>query len=73
MLNNKNNHNEYAKTLCTPNLDNLMLVYCIEVFMVYRNIHGEEGSFWMETCPTTDFPSLDKDLKVDTVILGEEL
>ena len=38
--------------------------------MVYRNIHGEEGSFWMETCPTTDFPSLDKDLKVDTVILG---
>lgn len=38
--------------------------------MVYRNIHGEEGSFWMETCPTTHFPSLDKDLKVDTAILG---
>jgi hypothetical protein len=38
--------------------------------MVYWNIHGEEGSFWMENCPTTDFPSLYTDLKVDTVILG---
>jgi glycine/D-amino acid oxidase-like deaminating enzyme len=38
--------------------------------MVYENIHGEEGSFWMKTCPKTDFPSLEKDLKVDIVILG---
>jgi glycine/D-amino acid oxidase-like deaminating enzyme len=38
--------------------------------MMYRNMPGEEGSFWMETCPATNFPSLEKDLKVDTVILG---
>jgi glycine/D-amino acid oxidase-like deaminating enzyme len=33
-------------------------------------MRGEEGSFWIETCPTTDFPSLEMDLKVDTVIIG---
>jgi glycine/D-amino acid oxidase-like deaminating enzyme len=37
---------------------------------VNRNIHGEEGSFWMKTCPATNFPTLERDLKVDTIILG---
>ena len=33
--------------------------------MVYGNMQGEEGFFWIETSPTTDFPSLENDLKVD--------
>jgi glycine/D-amino acid oxidase-like deaminating enzyme len=31
---------------------------------------GKEVSFWLETCPDTDFPKLEKGLKVDVVILG---
>jgi glycine/D-amino acid oxidase-like deaminating enzyme len=30
----------------------------------------KEASFWLETCPITDFPKLKKGLKVDVAILG---
>ena len=35
-----------------------------------KEITGKEVSFWLETSPATDFPKLDKRLKVDVVILG---
>lgn len=31
---------------------------------------GREASFWLETTPGTNFPKLEKGLKVDVVILG---
>lgn len=33
-------------------------------------ISGKESSFWLETCPATNFPMLEKGLKVDVAILG---
>jgi len=33
-------------------------------------MQGKYGSFWIKTCPTTDYPNLKDGLKVDTVILG---
>jgi glycine/D-amino acid oxidase-like deaminating enzyme len=33
-------------------------------------ISGNESSFWLETCPATNFPILKKGLKVDVAILG---
>lgn len=33
-------------------------------------MHGSSGSFWIETCPTTDYPNLKDGLEFDTVILG---
>jgi glycine/D-amino acid oxidase-like deaminating enzyme len=38
--------------------------------MADQDKHGRQGSFWIETCPQTNFPPLKKGLKVDTVILG---
>ena len=35
-----------------------------------EKIAGREVSFWLETSPVTNFPKLDKKLKVDVVILG---
>ena len=32
--------------------------------------HGRNGSFWIKTCPKTNFPPLKEGLIVDTVILG---
>ena len=29
-----------------------------------------EGSFWLKTCPATDFPTLEGGLEVDVVVLG---
>ena len=34
------------------------------------DVNGNSGSFWMKTCPKTNFNPLKKELKVDTVILG---
>jgi hypothetical protein len=31
-------------------------------------ISGKESSFWLETCPATNFPLLEKGLKVDVTI-----
>jgi len=31
---------------------------------------GKEGSFWLEMCPATHFPTLEDGLKVDVAILG---
>jgi glycine/D-amino acid oxidase-like deaminating enzyme len=31
---------------------------------------GKKGSFWIKTCPKTNFPPLEEELKVDTVIIG---
>jgi glycine/D-amino acid oxidase-like deaminating enzyme len=38
--------------------------------MVDMDTQGRSGSFWIKTCPTTNFPPLEEGLKVDTVILG---
>ena len=38
--------------------------------MADQDIHGRNESFWIETCPKTNFPKLKEGLKVDTVILG---
>jgi glycine/D-amino acid oxidase-like deaminating enzyme len=38
--------------------------------MANIDMHGGSGSFWIKTCPTTDYPTLEEGLKVDTVILG---
>ena len=38
--------------------------------MADLDIHGKTGSFWIKTCPKTNFPPLKEGLKVDTVILG---
>ncbi len=38
--------------------------------MADQDIHGRNESFWIETCPKTNFPTLKEGLKVDTVILG---
>ncbi len=38
--------------------------------MADQDKHGRQGSFWIETCPKTNFPPLKKGLIVDTVILG---
>jgi glycine/D-amino acid oxidase-like deaminating enzyme len=38
--------------------------------MADQDKHGRNGSFWIETCPKTNFPSLKEGLIVDTVILG---
>ena len=38
--------------------------------MADQDKHGRQGSFWIETCPKTNFPTLKKGLIVDTVILG---
>ena len=38
--------------------------------MADQDEHGRQGSFWIETCPKTNFPTLQKGLLVDTVILG---
>jgi glycine/D-amino acid oxidase-like deaminating enzyme len=35
-----------------------------------EKLTGKEVSFWLETSPVTDFPKLDKGLKVDVAILG---
>jgi glycine/D-amino acid oxidase-like deaminating enzyme len=35
-----------------------------------EKIDGKDVSFWLETSPVTNFPKLDKKLKVDVVILG---
>ena len=35
-----------------------------------KRLTGKEVSFWLETSPVTDFPKLDKRLKVDVAILG---
>ena len=35
-----------------------------------QKITGKEISFWLDTSPVTNFPKLDKRLKVDVVILG---
>lgn len=35
-----------------------------------EKIMGKEVSFWLESSPATDFPKLEKGLKVDVVILG---
>jgi len=29
-----------------------------------------EGSFWLKTCPATDFPTLERGEEVDVVVLG---
>ena len=29
-----------------------------------------EGSFWLKTCPATDFPTLERGVEVDVVVLG---
>jgi len=34
---------------------------------------GKEGSFWLEMCPATHFPTLEDGLKVDVAILGGAL
>ncbi len=41
-----------------------------EVTMLNQNMQAKSGSFWMETCPATDFPALESGLKVDTIIIG---
>ena len=33
-------------------------------------MQGKSGSFWIKTCPTTDYPNLKDGLEVDTAILG---
>ena len=38
--------------------------------MADQDKHGRNGSFWIETCPKTNFPTLKEGLTVDTVILG---
>ena len=38
--------------------------------MANKDKHEGSGSFWIKTCPTTDYPTLEEGLKVDTVILG---
>lgn len=38
--------------------------------MVDRDSIKNSGSYWLKTCPATDFPPLKKGLTVDTVILG---
>jgi glycine/D-amino acid oxidase-like deaminating enzyme len=38
--------------------------------MVDQDLEGNSESFWLKTCPSTNFPLLKKDLKVDVVILG---
>lgn len=38
--------------------------------MANIDTHEGSGSFWIKTCPTTDYPTLEEGLKVDTVILG---
>lgn len=35
-----------------------------------KKVTGKESSFWLETCPKTNFPKLEKGLKVDVAILG---
>jgi glycine/D-amino acid oxidase-like deaminating enzyme len=35
-----------------------------------EKINRKEVSFWLETCPATDFPKLEDGLKVDIVIVG---
>ena len=35
-----------------------------------QKITGKEVSFWLDTTPATNFPKLDKKLRVDVVILG---
>ena len=35
-----------------------------------EKITGKEVSFWLESSPSTNFPKLDKRLKVDAIILG---
>ena len=38
--------------------------------MTDQDKNGRDGSFWIKTCPKTNFPSLKEGLIVDTVILG---
>jgi glycine/D-amino acid oxidase-like deaminating enzyme len=38
--------------------------------MAHQDKHSRNGSFWIKTCPKTNFPSLKEGLTVDTVILG---
>ena len=38
--------------------------------MVDQDFNGNFGSYWLETCPSTNFPTLENGLKVETVILG---
>jgi hypothetical protein len=38
-----------------------------------KKITGKEVSFWLDTTPVTNFPKLDKKLRVDVAILGEAL
>jgi glycine/D-amino acid oxidase-like deaminating enzyme len=38
--------------------------------MVDQDFNGNFRSFWLETCPSTNFPTLENGLKVETVILG---
>ncbi len=38
--------------------------------MTDQDINSRNGSFWIETCPKTNFPTLKEGLIVDTVVLG---
>lgn len=38
--------------------------------MAHQDKHSRNGSFWIKTCPKTNFPPLKEGLIVDTVILG---
>jgi glycine/D-amino acid oxidase-like deaminating enzyme len=38
--------------------------------MKSHEITPTEGSFWLEMCPATDFPMLEKGLELDVVVLG---
>ncbi len=48
-----------------------MILYHGGLWMEYKEkVKGKESSFWLETCPKTNFPKLEKGLKVDVAILG---
>jgi glycine/D-amino acid oxidase-like deaminating enzyme len=34
------------------------------------DVLGKKGSFWIKTCPKTNFPPLKEEIKVDTAIIG---
>lgn len=38
--------------------------------MVDQDLNGNSGSYWLKTCPSTNFPTLKNGLEVDIVILG---
>jgi glycine/D-amino acid oxidase-like deaminating enzyme len=38
--------------------------------MVDQDFNGNSGSYWLDTCPSTNFQNLINGLKVETVILG---